>query len=147
MSKVIAHAVQQVTRKAAPVKAAAKSVQPKVAANPVKVQIITGRPGNGHDLFTYTAAWFELFGIMDGKAIDKKLADKIAGSTAINYHIAKGRFALDGGQIKLTAGGLNHFAPRVDVVNVTDKAAWKKILTTGKADGRLIKVQENLMPL
>lgn len=112
-------------------KVAAKDVQP------FKYFLITGRPAAGASLQAFTAAWFAMAGIDQGKAFDKGIAVKVAGATAIAYHVKTGRMVEKDGQIKLSEGGKIHFAART--IDERLKAVWTKVLKTGKPDGTLIK--------
>lgn len=145
----IAHMADQATGKAKkPVsKTASRKVTPLAPKKIFQYGIITGRPTVGAKLWAFTQAWMELAGLMDGKSVERADAVAVAGTTAINFHLKEGRFAEDEGRIRVTAGGLIHFKARASKVSRADVQTWQDILTTGKPDGRLIAVAEQLRKL
>jgi hypothetical protein len=71
-----------------------------------------GRPTSGHALFRFTEEWIDRHGLYEGRDMPKVDAVKIAGRTAIFYHLREGNFVEREGRLALTAKGKTHFANR-----------------------------------
>lgn len=71
-----------------------------------------GRPTSGLPLFRFTEAWLMRNGLYAGREMLKADAVKIAGRSAISYHLREGNFVELNGRIALTAKGHAHFAKR-----------------------------------
>lgn len=140
-SQVLQTVKAQETRKRAAAKPAAKkATATKTARKPVskiKHFLVTGRPVSGANLQAFTAAWMSLTGMDKGKAVEKALIEKVAGATAIAYHVKTGRLQNKDGLLSLTDGGKLHFQARQPEEETVK--AWQSILTTGKPDGKMIK--------
>lgn len=70
------------------------------------------RPTAGKALWAFTDRWLSDNGLYDGESIDKAVATRIAGATAVRYHLAQGNFRESAGQLTLTPGGRAHFLKR-----------------------------------
>lgn len=98
----------------------------------------SARPGAGSKLFAYTMAWLQGSGLIDGGAIPRAQALKLAGQTAIQYHTTRTMRMVDtAGMISLAPGAANFFADRHH--DAKEREAYRAILTTGQPDGALIK--------
>ena len=130
--------------KAAPVaKKAAKAKAPKG----IKVSVVN-RPGSGTLLFAYTEAALQLLGMYDGAAVEKQLLAKVMGLTAISYHTAKGTLVRgDDGRYSLTRAGLAFFTERKAKAAAADIKGWVSVLSTGKADGTIVKNPDMLVAI
>jgi hypothetical protein len=101
------------------------------------------RPGSGVLLFAYTEAVLRLLGMYEGAEIEKTLLMKVMGLTAIGYHTTQkaNMQRLDNGRYILTACGKAFFAERAGRAVAADVDGWIEVLSTGQADGRLVKNQ------
>ena len=98
----------------------------------------SARPGAGSKLFAYTMAWLQGSGLIDGGAIPRGQALKLAGQTAIQYHTTRTMRLVDtAGMISLAPGAANFFADRHH--DAKERETYRTILTTGEPDGSLIK--------
>jgi len=79
---------------------------------PSEKQPAAERPTSGYALFRYTEEWLTRYGMYTGGDISKVDAVKIAGRTAISYHLREGNFVERDGRIGLTAKGKLHFMKR-----------------------------------
>ncbi len=128
-----------------PVTKKAESVVVKTAqVLAIKYVISTAvRPSAGRLLKAYTQAVLELLGMNAGKAYDRATLQAIMGNTAVAYHVqTTGVFAATPAGIRLCEYIGNDFiAQRIEKGQVDQKDVedFKAILTTGKADGRLVK--------
>lgn len=123
-----------------------QALQAPVVATPkpIPFRIIEDvRPTAGGRLFAFTQAWLEVAGLTEGKAIDRTMARKVAGDTAIAYHAKLGNFETTKDGLALTVKGRNFFAARIMDKKVDPKQveAVKAILTHGKMDGDFVKHQ------
>lgn len=112
----------------------------------VKYQISTAaRPAAGRQLKAYTEAVLQLLGMYKGKAYDRATLNTIMGSTAVNYHTTRTlAITATNDGLMLTPGfGSDFFAMRAELneFDPKDVEDYKAILTTGKADNRLVKNQ------
>lgn len=104
------------------------------------------RPRAGRMLFAYTMAWLQETGLIDGGAISRDQATKLAGATAIGYHVNRtGRMVDKDGSISLAPGGANFFADRQH--DGKDREAFATMLRTGQPDGERIKAAAAFGPL
>lgn len=109
----------------------AQEKAPQIKAGAIKFGIHNGsRPAAGRLLFAFTHAWLSLSGMAEGKAYSKAQAVKVAGSTAISYHIGNGNIEEKGGAISLTAKGQNFFKARS--VDAKACGAYVEALKTGQ---------------
>lgn len=101
------------------------------------------RPTAGRTLRAYTEAALQLLGMYDGKAHDRATLVNIIGATAIAYHTkATNAFTTTQDGIILTPGyGSDFFKVRAEMkeFDEQDVKDFTTIMTTGKADGRLVK--------
>jgi hypothetical protein len=126
--------------KSAPAKKTTKKAA-TVAANGAQFYIKDSfRPGAGGLLFAYTAAWLQETGLVDGGAIPRADATKLAGATAIGYHVNDtGRFVDNGGMISLAPDAAPYFFEGRRTHADAQREAYREMLRTGKPDGTLIK--------
>lgn len=121
-------------------KPAAKAAKPaakraaKAAAAPV-VTLAYGlkdgyRPGAGRLLFAFTYAWLASSGLTAGGALQRETAEKVAGGTAIKYHLGNGNLSDSKGSLTLTPAGKAFFAARGVDAKAAD--AFCEALRTGK---------------
>jgi hypothetical protein len=132
---------------AAAKKPAAKKPAKEKAAAPAAPKGVrcmnANRPGSGVLLFAYTEAVLRLLGMYDGAEIEKNLLMKVMGLTAIGYHTTQkaNMQRLDNGRYVLTACGKAFFAERAGRAVAADVEGWIEVMSTGQADGRLVKNQ------
>lgn len=142
----------------APQAAAAKTTAPAatVAAKAAKVlgvkyTITAARPVAGRPLRAFTQAVIELLDLTKGKQYDRATLASIIGPRAVNYHLTQtGAFEMTEKGIGLAGSyGVDYFAERANnkEFDPQDVADYKAILTTGKADGRLVKNANFIKPL
>ena len=141
-------AAKPAVKAAAPaVKKAAKKAAKAKAPKGIKVSVVN-RPGSGVLLFAYTEAALQLLGMYDGAAVEKQLLAKVMGLTAISYHTAKGTLARgDDGRYSLTRAGLAFFTERKAKAAAADIKGWVSVLSTGKADGTIVKNPDMLVAI
>ena len=125
--------------KKAPAKPAAKA-----SGKGARFFISCGRPVSGSGLHAHTEAFFQIYGMHKEQGAPKATAQRVLGATAVNYHKGNARFEERDGKIFLTKAGLNHFAARVAAIDSAMVKAFVSVLTTGKADGVAVKVQDNI---
>lgn len=82
------------------------------AASTTPQQPAVDRPTSGYALFRFTEEWITRNGLYEGRDMSKGDAIKIAGRTAISYHLREGNFSEGSGRIALTAKGIAHFVIR-----------------------------------
>lgn len=73
---------------------------------------VGARPTSGRALFRYTDEWLTREGLFAGGRIAKAEAVRIAGRTAIAYHLTEGNFVEHDGEVFLTPKGHAHFTNR-----------------------------------
>lgn len=113
----------------APKKTPAKAAAPAQSA--IAYGVRTGfRPGAGALLFAYTDAWLSASGMAQGGTLDRAAAEKVAGATAIGYHLGKGNLSEAKGLLSLTPSGKAFFAARGADPKLA--AAFAEALRTGK---------------
>lgn len=106
------------------------------------------RPGAGGLLFAYTAAWLQETGLVDGGTISRADATKLAGATAIGYHVNDtGRFVDDGGKLSLAPGAAEYFFEGRRTHDTTTRETYREMLRTGKPDGKLVKQAAAFAPI
>lgn len=88
------------------------------------------RPVAGNRLAAFTAAWLQLSGLKDGKAVQRATLVKIAGPRAIQYHTSNGNFETTPDGLKLTTKGQNAFGARS--IDPEMLKAYSEALATGK---------------
>ena len=127
------------------------AVKPTQAVDSLKYRVTDAfRPGSGALLFAYTMAWLQTTGLIDGGSIALSKAQKIAGKTAIDYHLGASNkrktpnFTVAGESIRLTSGAANFFADRAH--DPKTRQAYIDMMTTGKIDGAIIKNAAGLTP-
>lgn len=104
------------------------------------------RPSAGGLLFAYTMAWIEGTGLANGGSIPRADAVKLAGATAIGYHVnSTGRLIDNKGSVSLAPDALAFFQKRQHTQ--ADKDAYLAILTTGEPDGVKAKSRAGIAPL
>jgi hypothetical protein len=84
----------------------------QVNARIAQEQVFRGRPTSGLALFRFTEEWITRNGLYEGRDMSKTDAVKIAGRTAISYHLREGNFIERNGKIALSAKGKSHFEIR-----------------------------------
>ena len=153
MTAQVIHATKPATKKAAKVatKPAAKPATKKAtkakAPKGVKVMVVN-RPGSGVLLFAYSEAALQLLGMYDGAAVEKQMLAKVMGLTAISYHTAKGTLVRgDDGRYSLTRAGVAFFTERKAKAAAADIKGWLSVLSTGKADGTIVKNPDMLVAI
>lgn len=121
-------------------KSASKPAEAPVS-NEVKFHLVAGvRPSSGGLMFAHTLAFLRASGLIEGGSIPAATARKVLGDTAVTHHTKKtAQMILDGASIKLSPTGGNYFSDRPSI-SPADVDAYREILTTGKPDGRLVKV-------
>jgi len=134
-------AAKPVAKAATTKKPAAKAkVAPKAKAPKGIKCMVANRPGSGVLLFAYTEAALQLLGMYEGAEVEKAVLAKVMGLTAISYHTAKATLVrLDNGRYALTKAGKAFFAERATKAIAADLKGWTKVLSTGKADGVVVK--------
>lgn len=136
---VKAVAAKPAVKKAAAKKPAVKAAPKAKAPKGIKC-MVANRPGSGVLLFAYTEAALQLLGMYDGAEVEKATLAKVMGQTAISYHTAKATLVrLDNGRYALTKAGKAFFAERACKAIAADLKGWTKVLSTGKADGVVVK--------
>lgn len=90
------------------------------------------RPVAGSRLVAYTAAWLSMFALDAGKSAPRSALVKVAGSTAVAYHIRMGNMIQTAAGIELTAKGKSVFGARA--VDAEIKAGFIRVLKSGEAD-------------
>lgn len=135
-------------------KTAPKAKTPKQAPAPmvevaaheaVKFHPVEGaRPGSGLPLFTYTLAWMQAMGMIDGASAPVYKVQALAGKKMIDHHTNKtGLMQLTGAGYGLTSAGVQWFTGATDGkrrgIKPADRQAWEAMLTTGQIDGAIIK--------
>lgn len=136
-AKPAAKAAKPATKKPAAKKAAATA--PK-APHGVRC-MVANRPGSGVLLFAYTEAVLRLLGMYEGAEVEKAMLAKVMGQTAITYHTTAkiNMQRLDNGRYILTASGKAFFAERAARAVQADIEGWLSVLSTGQADGVVVK--------
>lgn len=72
--------------------------------------LTTNRPGSGNGLASYTAAWQAITGFDNGAILPRATLLKLAGDTAVKYHLNKGNFEEVSTGMRITEQGKLHFA-------------------------------------
>lgn len=90
----------------------ARQTASRIEAKTPKTQSAGGRPTSGLALFRFTEEWISRNGLYEGRDMSKADAVKIAGRTAISYHLRESNFFEREGRIALTAKGMAHFTKR-----------------------------------
>ena len=123
-----------------------------IVANAVKFAVRQGfRPAGGAALFTYTHAWLTASGLAQGGTIGASVARKIAGDTAIGYHVNKTGCLeiVEGGQIRLTEAGHAKFGTRPGFgkgISAADVEAWHAFFKAGELTPAIgVKVKEAII--
>lgn len=120
------------------VKRAAKATQ---AAAPAVTNVLTHglhngyRPGAGRLLFAFTDAWLKGTGLAAGGTVPREVAEKIAGGTAIAYHLGNGNLSDTKGALALTSKGVGFFSARG--VDAKMSEAFLQALRTGAPDAAI----------
>lgn len=144
----MAQAAQTQVQKAAR-KSASKGTQAPASATqaPALTHVIKNgfRPSAGAALYAHTQAFLELSGMAEGKAVPRATVSKAIGDTATKYHVAQCNMEATPEGLTLTERGQVLFSTRS--INPEMLKAFKGILTTGKADGTLIKNQSGIAPV
>lgn len=104
------------------------------------------RPGSGRLLFAFTDAWLRSTGLTDGATVQRSLAEKIAGGTAVRYHLGNANLSDAKGALTLTPAGKTFFAARG--VDAKASEAFAEALRTGKPNAEIgLKVEAAFVPL
>ncbi len=131
-----------------PVAAPVESIVAKSArVIAIKHVIAIGRPVAGRLLAAHTEAVLELLGMYNGKSVPRETLVKIIGTRAVSYHLTQQcTFEMNDDGITLSGFGQGFFGVRkhTNMFDPQDVAGYKAILTTGKADDRLIKNQAHI---
>ena len=101
------------------------------------------RPVSGQRLFAYTAAWLAAFGLDSGKTAPKSAVVKVAGATAIAYHIRQGNMVQSAAGIELTAKGKSVFALRA--VDAEMLAAYAAIFKDGQPNAKVGAAKQHIV--
>lgn len=131
-------------------KRAAKPAAKPAAAAPV-VTLAYGlkngyRPGAGRLLFAFTHAWLNASGLTAGGTLQRETAEKVAGGTAVKYHLGNGNLSDTKGALSLTAAGKAFFAARG--VDAKAAEAFAEALRTGKPNPEIgLKVEAAFVKL
>lgn len=118
--------------KKAPAKAAAKGRTVRKAAPKQTINFIIedfARPKAGQLLTSFTAAWLDMTGLNAGMAVPRTALIKIAGETAIAYHVKNGNFTKTENGLALSEKGQMAFASRD--VDPQLQAAFVDVFTNG----------------
>ncbi len=137
-------------------KTASKAVKPATTANTKKAAgtstargsikygvLAGGRPVAGRSLYAFTDAWLRGFGLdKEGGKIDRAVAIKVAGATAIGYHVNTAKNMTEkGGMLSLTAKGRRVFFEERPVDEKLS-AAILQALRTGTPDGEVLRTKD-----
>jgi hypothetical protein len=136
----------QAAKTTAATTAPAASVVTKAAKKlAIKYTITAARPAAGRQLAAFTHAVLEMLDMYKGKKYDRKTLTDIIGSRAVAYHLTTTcALEMDDNGIGLSGDyGKDFFMQRATnkAFDPQDVADYKTILTTGKADNRLVKNQ------
>lgn len=101
------------------------------------------RPVSGQRLFAYTAAWLAAFGLDNGKTAPKAAVIKVAGATAIAYHIRQGNMVQTAAGLELTAKGKSVFALRA--VDAEMLAAYAAIFKDGQPNAKVGAAKQHIV--
>lgn len=108
--------------KAAPAKrttrqpAQAKQTAAKALLTVASIKFLTtNRPGAGNHLASYSAAWMAITGFDNGVVLPRSTVLKLAGDTAVKYHLSKNNFEETATGMRITAQGKLHFAGKSEV--------------------------------
>lgn len=114
----------------------------KVKPVSIKFALTNGaRPSAGNRLFAYTMAWLGESGMLtNGTAVARAQLSKIAGATAIAYHLQKGNIEATDAGIVLTERGFSYFLQRGHDPKAVE--VYADIMRTGKPDGDFVKNAE-----
>jgi hypothetical protein len=111
--------------------AAVKQASKASASDRITHALVDGaRPAAGGMLFAFTQAWLTASGLIAGGTIAREKARKVAGSTAIAYHVKAERLKDTKGTLTLTPSGAAFFGARGASQAQVDE--YVKTLTTGK---------------
>lgn len=102
----------------------------------------------GHALKAYTRAWMAHSGMTRGAAMPRAMMSKIAGDTAIRYHVKLGNFAVtESNEITITDAGKDFFGDAQGrPIEPAFVNAFYAMLASGKVDGAHLK-GDVLLPL
>lgn len=144
--------MSQVTVTKPAAKSAKRAAKPAAKSAPLVTNVLTHglkngyRPGAGRLLFAFTAAWLKGTGLTEGNTVQRALAEKIAGGTAIAYHLGNGNLSDSKGVLSLTPAGLAFFAARG--VDAKASEAFLEALKSGKPNSEIgLKVEAAFQPL
>lgn len=116
---------------------ASKPAAKRTSSKPAPVQCAIkfaiqdfARPRAGAALIAHTAAFLELSGLADGRAMPKAQAARIIGARAVQYHTDNGNFQQTEKGLILTEKGELFFVSRNADAELM--AAFREVMTTGK---------------
>ena len=101
-----------------------------------------GRPTAGARLFAHTAAFLALSGMADGKAYPRAKATQVIGPVAVKYHMGNGNIEATEDGLILSERGKAEFGKRKTDPEMLK--AYTGILSTGKADGSIVKSDSHI---
>lgn len=143
-------AVKRTTRTAKKPAAPAKKTsakKPAASGKGAHYFISCGRPAAGAALHAHTEAFFQIYSMHKAGGAPIATAQRVMGASAVNYHVSNARFEKRDGKVYLTPAGKNHFAARLGGIDGELVKAYISVMTTGKADGVAVKVQDNIAPV
>lgn len=86
---------------------------------------------SGHYLASFTRAWMEITGFLDGKPVETKMIQRLLGS-GVRYHETRGRIAKSDKGYVITDEGKAFFMTRDTIVpNPEYVAAYKALMLNG----------------
>ena len=88
------------------------------------------RPVAGVRLYAYTAAWLSMFSLDAGKSAPRAAVVKVAGSTAVAYHIRNGNMIQTAAGLELTPKGKSVFGARA--IDEEIKAGFMSVFKSGE---------------
>lgn len=150
-TKPAVKAAESKAKPAAKAKPATASKSKPKAVSGLQFHLMAGvaRPGSGASLYAHTRAVLELTGMDKGKKVAVSILRKVMGETGVRYNVKEGKFAQDAeGFVTLTAGGkIALLESRKGKIDDAMVEGYKAIMTTGKADGKLVKMQDAIVKI
>lgn len=131
-----AQATKAATKATAAKKAPAKRTTrtaPKAKATPQSIAFLPSQAiaMSGHYLASFTRAWMEITGFLDGKPVETKMIQRLLGS-GVRYHETRGRITKSDKGYVITDEGKAFFMTRDTIVpNPEYVAAYKALMLNG----------------